>query len=86
MDGRMDRETCQLKYYLRFKYWVCHLHTQHSLKAECNNVKKEMLWESSKNAKYRLRTVVVAGGKYIKDKYFFLTENIKGLWNQKILT
>ena len=57
-----------------FKYWACHLPTQHIFEAACYSLKPEMQWASSQNPKNRLRAVVAAGGGYIIDIQIFLVE------------
>ena len=38
------------------------MHTKHSLEAACYNLKQEMLWGSSKNAKNRFRALSKGAG------------------------
>ena len=50
-----------------FKYWACHLRTQHVFEAACYSLKPEMQWAISKNPNNRLMALVAAGGEYIED-------------------
>ena len=57
-----------------FKYWACHLHTQHVFEAACYSLKPDMRWAISQNPNNRLMALVAAGGEYIEDNSIFLVE------------
>ena len=50
-----------------FKYWACHLYTQHIFKAACYSLKPDMQWAISQNPNNRLMALMAAGGEYIED-------------------